>query len=150
MSKVEAYFKHGHGDSPVILTSASDADALVDALLAEPFDNSVAALYDLDRPCVPAAPDVPDHELRIAIDSRTNVGGICYTGGDTDGTAYVPGATSQREEMFYVYMSHGEAWPKDSEVSIEQVRQAVKDFIEGNGARPAGFEWREWPDNAGI
>ncbi|MDX2972365.1 Imm1 family immunity protein [Kribbella solani] len=146
MSKVEAYYKHGHGDNPVILTNAADADALVDAMLAEPFQNSVAALYDLDRPGVEAAPEIPDHELRIAVDAKADVGGIRYAGGDDQDVRYVPGATSQREEMFYIYMDHGEGWPKDSVVSIEQVRQAVREFVEGNGARPTSFEWRELPE----
>jgi hypothetical protein len=48
--------------------------------------------------------------------------------------------------MFYLYMSHDEGWPKDSAVTFDQVRQAVKEFIEGNGTRPTGFEWREWPE----
>ncbi|TDD28374.1 hypothetical protein E1218_07600 [Kribbella turkmenica] len=146
MSNVEAYFKHGHGDDPLILTNADDADALIDAMLTESFNNSVAALYDLDRPSVEGAPDIPDHELRVAVDAKENVGGIRYSGGDHDDVTYVPGATSDRDEMFYVYMDHGEGWPKDSVVSIEQVRQAVREFVEGNGARPAGFEWREWPE----
>jgi hypothetical protein len=140
---VSAYYTHDH-DKGVILRTAADADALVDELLRQPFDNSVAALYADTRP--KAASGYPDHELRIAIDIEANIGGIRYTGGDSDATAYVAGATSEREEMFYLYMSHDEGWPKDSAVTFDQVRQAVKEFIEGNGTRPTGFEWREWPE----
>jgi hypothetical protein len=73
------------------------------------------------------------------------LGGIRYAGGDTDDVTYVPGQTSTREEMFYLYMTHDEGWPEDSEVTVEQVRQAVREFIDGNGSRPRSFEWREWP-----
>jgi hypothetical protein len=143
MSRVEAFFRHEHDENPVVLTSADDADGLVDALLAETFDYSVATLYADGRPLMAG---LPDHEMRIAINAKSEVGGIRYAGGDDQDVKYVPGAVSEREEMFYVYATNGEAWPKDSEVTIEQVRRAVKEFIEGNGARPASFEWREWPE----
>ena len=143
MSKVEAYFKHGHGDNPVVLQTTADADALVDAMLLEDFDNSVAALYADARPL---KSELPDHELRIAINAEGKVGGLRYAGGETGDVTYVAGQTSTREEMFYLYMTHDEGWPKDSEVAIEQVRQAVREFVEGDGARPQSFEWKEWPN----
>ena len=141
---IKAYFKHGHGENPVILETAQDADALVDALLSEDFDNSVAALYADTRTRV--NPDYPDHELRIAWFAEGKVGGIRYAGGDSKDVTYVPGKTSEREEVFYNYMHHDEGWPVDSEVSIEQIRQAVREFVEGNGARPTGLEWIGWPE----
>ncbi|HEY0692609.1 MAG TPA: Imm1 family immunity protein [Kribbella sp.] len=144
--RIKAYYKHGHGENPVILETAQDADALVDAMLSEEFDNSVAALYADTRP--KASSGYPDHELRIALFTECKIGGIRYGGGDTKDVTYVPGKTSEREEVFYNYMHHDEGWPADSEVSIEQVRQAVRELVEGNGARPGSFEWKEWP--AGV
>ncbi|MEV0291139.1 Imm1 family immunity protein [Kribbella sp. NPDC050820] len=141
-TSVSAYYTHDH-DKGVILRTAEDADELVDALLQQPFANSVAALYADMRP--KASSGYPDHELRIAVDAEAKVGGIRYAGGETDDVTYVPGKTSAREEMFYLYMGHDEGWPQDSEVSIVQVRQAVREFVEGNGARPTSFVWREWP-----
>ncbi|TWD79079.1 immunity protein Imm1 of predicted polymorphic toxin system [Kribbella amoyensis] len=143
MSRVEAFFRHEHDDDPIVLTKTSDADALVDALLSESFDYSVATLYADGRPLMAG---LPDHEMRIAVNVEAQVGGIRYAGGDDQDVTYVPGVASQRDEMFYVYATHGEAWPKDSEVSIEQVRQAVREFIEGDGARPESFKWRLWPE----
>jgi Immunity protein Imm1 len=58
----------------------------------------------------------------------------------------VRGKTSEREEVVYNYMHHDEGWPQDSEVSLEQIRQAVREFVEGNGARSAGLEWTEFPE----
>lgn len=146
MSRTTGYFKHDHGENPVVLQSAADADVLIDAMLGEQFGNSVAALYADARPPMPAAPDLPDHELRIAIYAEAKVGGIRYAGGDVRGAWYVPGATSEREEVFYLYMGHDEGWPQDSEVSVDRVRQALREFVTGDGARPQSFEWREWPD----
>jgi hypothetical protein len=140
---VSAYYTHDH-DKGVTLRTAEDADALVDDLLTQPFANSVAALYADTRPESPSG--YPDHELRIAIDAEAKVGGIRYAGGDTSDVTYVPGSTSAREEMFYLYMSHDEGWPQDSAVGLDQVRRAVREFVEGNGARPESFEWRQWPE----
>ena len=141
---VNAYYTHDH-DKGVQLRTTEDADALVDALLQQPFANSVAALYSATRP--KASSGLPDHELRIAIDVKAEVGGIRYAGGETSDVTYVRGSVSQREEMFYLYMTHDEGWPQDSAVSFDQVRQAVREFIEGNGVRPTGFEWTEWPED---
>ncbi|GAB3832788.1 Imm1 family immunity protein [Kribbella italica] len=145
MANVEAYYKNGAGAT--MLSSAADVDALVDAVLAEPFENSVIALYSNDRPQTEQG--YPDHELRIALYAEAKVGGIRYAGSDRTarGVWYVPGAVSERDEPFYYYQGHDEGWPQDSEVSIEQVRQAIRQFVEDNGARPSGPEWAEWPEN---
>lgn len=140
---VRAFYKNGAG--PTLLTSAADVDALVDAVLAEPFENSVVALYSEARPLLESG--VRDHELRIGIDAEAKVGGIRYAGDDgaTRGVWYVPGKHSEREETFFYYQGHDEGWPQDSEVSIEEVRRAIGEFVETGGNRPASFEWAEWP-----
>jgi hypothetical protein len=144
---VTAYFKHEHGDNPVILKTAADVDALVDAMLTEDFDNSVAALYSDARPLMDSG--LPDHELRISIYAEAKVGGIRYAGDDgtSPGTWYAAGQESQREEVFYLYMTHDEGWPRDSEVSIEQIRRAVMEFVENGGGRPPSFKWTTWPEH---
>ncbi|GAA0947848.1 hypothetical protein GCM10009554_44890 [Kribbella koreensis] len=140
---VRAFYKNGAG--PTLLTSAADVDALVDAVLAEPFENSVVALYSEARPLLESG--VRDHELRIGIDAEAKVGGIRYAGNDGTGRGvwYVPGNPSQRDEAFYYYQGHDEGWPQDSEVSVEDVRRAVAEFLESGGDRPTAFEWSEWP-----
>ncbi|MFD7161479.1 Imm1 family immunity protein [Kribbella sp. NPDC059898] len=145
MSKtVEAYYRPS--DGPTLLKNADDVDALIDTVLAEPFGNSVIALYSAARPLVAAG--VPDHELRVALHAEANVGGIRYAGDDgaQEGSWYVPGQVSSREEVFYYYAGHDQGWPQDSEVTIEQVRRAAREFVSGNGARPGSFEWRAWPE----
>jgi hypothetical protein len=142
---VRAFYKNGAG--PTLLTSAADVDALVDAVLAEPFENSVVALYSEARPLLDSG--VRDHELRIGIDAEAKVGGIRYAGddGSARGVWYVLGKPSRREEAFFYYQGHDEGWPQDSEVSIEDVRRAIGEFVETGGSRPASFEWADWPRN---
>jgi hypothetical protein len=138
---VEAYFRHEHDDDPVILRNADDADRLVDALLAEPFDNSVATLYALSRPMLPSG--VPDHEMLIGVNAEDGVGGLRYMGG---GTWYAAGATSRHEEVYYRYTGHERDFPRDSEISIDLVRLAVKEFLATNGERPTVVGWRSATD----
>lgn len=140
---VRAFYKNGAG--PTLLTSAADVDALVDAVSAEPFENSVIALYSEARTLLESG--VRDHELRIGIDADAKVGSIRYAGDDgaARGVWYVPGAPSQREEAFYYYQGHDEGWPQDSEVSIDDVRRAIREFVETGGNRPSSFEWATWP-----
>ncbi|MFI5708969.1 Imm1 family immunity protein [Kribbella sp. NPDC051620] len=141
---VRAFYKNGEG--PTLIDTPADVDALIDAVLAEPFENSVITLYSTARTLMESG--VPDHEMRIAIFAEAKVGGIRYAGDDgtTEGSWYVPGQPSRREEVFYYYQGHDQGWPQDSEVTIDQVRQAVREFIQTAGERPAGFEWKNWPE----
>jgi len=141
---VRAFYKNSEG--PTLLNTPDDVDALVDAVLAESFENSITTLYSTARPLMESG--VPDHELRIALYAEAKVGGIRYAGDDgtSEGSWYVPGQVSQREEVFYYYQGHDHGWPQDSEVSIDDVRRAVKEFVESEGSRPTTVEWKAWPE----
>lgn len=140
---VRAFYKNGAG--PTLLKSPDDVDALIDAVLAEPFKNSVIALYSEARP--PLESGVPDHELRIAIDAEAGVGGVRYYGDDgTDrGVWYAVGKPSHRDDVFYYYQGNDEGWPQDSELPLDDVRTAIREFVALDGARPTATEWSTWP-----
>lgn len=144
---VEAFYKNV--DAPTLIETPEDVDALIDAVLAEPFANSVIALYSTARPLMESG--VPDHEMRVAIYAEAKVGGIRYAGDDAtrEGSWYVPGQVSQRDEVFYYYCGHDQGWPQDSEVSIEQVRAAVKEFVANDGSRPTALAWKDWSADVG-
>lgn len=110
-SAAAAYFRHEHADQPLILHTAQDVDRLVDALLAEPFANSVAAMYALARPRLPAG--VPDHEFLVAVNAADDVGGVRYMG--DGGTWYSKGTPSRHDEVFYYYTGSDRDFPHDSE-----------------------------------
>jgi Immunity protein Imm1 len=141
---VNAYYKHEHGDQPVMITTSEDVDALVDALLQERLeDNSVAALYVQERPRLESG--YPDHELRIAVNADTKVGGLRYAGSDgtSDGVWYARGKQSTRDEVWYCYMGNDEEFPRDSEISLDELRTGAKEFLESGGKRPQSVRWRE-------
>ena len=143
---LRAFYKHDQDPDPWIVSNADDVDALIDAVLAESPTNSVIALYVSERP--KTEHDMPDHELRVAINQESKIGGVRYAGTyrDTAGVWYAAGSASERDEVFYYYMGHDEGWPKDSEVSIDVLRAAVKDLL-SSGERPSAVEWQGWPED---
>lgn len=137
----DAYYLMEHDEHPVILSSAEDVDALVDALLAGTLTNSVAAVYLNERPTLEGG--FPDHELRIAIFADSKVGSIRYTQGMS--SWYLKGHSSERDEVAYCYMNNREGFPADSETDPDTIRQAAREFLALGGERPHTGEWIEWP-----
>lgn len=141
MIVVKAYYKHEHSQAPLRLETAADVDQLVDGLLAEEYSNSVAALYVDGRL---NAAGVPDHELLVAINNEDkDVGALRYMGGG--GTYFSRGQAAGDKEVTYYYTGSDREFPADSEIPIEDVRHAVKEFI-SRGELPETVEWQESPD----
>lgn len=140
----EVYYRHGHGSQPLIVRSEAQVDELVDALLAAPFDTSLATLYIVERPLNAAG--FPDHEFAVGVDSEGGVGGLRYSG--NSGTWYSLGThssdRSDRSEVFYCHMGEERLFPPDSEIPISLIRQAVKEFLAAGGHRPACVSWRPY------
>ncbi|MDX2972599.1 Imm1 family immunity protein [Kribbella solani] len=141
---LRAFFKQDQEPSPWVLQTPVDVDTLIDAVLSEPPTNSVITLYVAERP--KTEHDMPDHELRVAINQESKVGGVRYSGPHDGGAGvwYAAGALSERDEVFYYYMGHDEGWPQDSEVSLDTIRAAVKSLLL-SGGRMTDIQWREWP-----
>ena len=129
--KAKAYFKPEHRTNPILLTTADDVDHLLAALTAESWQNSVASIYLDDRV---TRTGVPDHELQVVVDyTDKTTGALRYT--DRDGTYFTKGVTSGGDSVLYYYMGNDVEYPRDSVVPIEDLRTAVKKFLE-SGERP--------------
>lgn len=140
-----AYYKHGHDENPVKISTVDDLRALIDALLSEPVENSVAALYINERPL--AHYGAPDHELRLAVDASRKLGGLRYT--TIDQTLYAVGVPAgSPAPLRYQYMGHAEEFPADSAVELDVLLAVAADFLASGAARqPEGAVWGEWPDD---
>ncbi len=122
----KAYFKPEHRTDPVLLTTADDVDHLLVALAAESWENSVAAIYIDGRT---TRTGVPDHELQVAIDyADKTTGALRYTA--HDGTYFTNGTSSSGDSVVYFYMGNEVEYPRDSVVPIEDIRTAIKRFLE--------------------
>jgi hypothetical protein len=141
---LEAYYKHGHGKDPVTISTPEQVDGLVDALLAESFDNTVAALYIREWPKTQMGR--PDHELRVGVDRERKLGSVRYAGvvDEQRGAWYIGGQTVQHDEVYYEYMGSPQEFPTDAEVSLDVVRGVLKEFL-ASGERPSSLDWRQWP-----
>jgi hypothetical protein len=138
MSIVKAYYKHEHDAEPLRLETAADADRFIDGLLSEDYEHSVAALYVEGR--INAA-GAPDHELLVAINNEDgDVGALRYMGGG--GNYYSRGQAGGDKEVTYYYTGSDREFPADSEIPIEAIRRAVKEFLV-TSERPTAVEWQD-------
>lgn len=140
MTTVQGLFTAAHGQAPVRITTAAEMDEFLDALLKEPFDNSVAALYVEGRL---NHHGVPDHELLLAVAAEDGVGGLWYTGPDGE-SLVAKGATSELDQVVYYYMGSEREFPRDSEVPLSNVRQAAHEFLVSGGELPSSASWARY------
>jgi hypothetical protein len=134
-----AYWRPEHADQPVTASNSVDLDRLLDQLAREPFHHSVAALYVATRPPNPAG--LPDHELRLAVDTEAGLGALRYM--DATGTWFSRGNTpSDHEQPCYSYMGSEALYPRDAHLPLPTICHAIHDFLERAGDRPASINWQ--------
>lgn len=135
----DAYFKHGHGDQPVRVTSPEEVNHLIDAMLGEPFLNSLAMIYLRDRPEMDSGG--PDHQIRLGVNAEDKVGSICLV---VDGKIwYTKGDHTRADEVFYNYMGNAADFPADSEVPLDTLRTTLKEILAGGVACADSAGWSE-------
>ncbi|WBQ03229.1 Imm1 family immunity protein [Kribbella sp. CA-293567] len=139
MTTAKAYFKHGHGDDPVIAATDDDVDQLIDALVTESWENSVAAVY-VDGRLNSAG--VPDHELLVAVDYEDKTrGALRYMG--RDGVYLSKGISSEADTVLYYYMGSDREFPRGSLLALDDIRTAVKEFLASGADRPTSIKWQD-------
>lgn len=139
----EAYFRHEHDEQPVRISTEADIDRLIDDLLAEDYENSAATLYVEGRL---NSAGVPDHELLVGIDNAGGIlGSLRYM--SEAGTYYGAGQAGDHDELVYFYAGQDREFPIDSQLPVETIRAAVKEFISRGGERPSSVEWKSWPQD---
>jgi hypothetical protein len=134
-----AYYLREHLSAPLIVDEGA-IDALLDALLTQSVSNSLLNLYIVERPLNDAG--FPGHEFGVGVDAEREVGGLWYMG--EGGSWYTLGSQSTREEVYYCYMNHDTSFPADSEISIDLIRQATKEFLASGGERPTCVQWQPY------
>ena len=61
-----------------------------------------------------------------------------------DGTYFTQGKPGGPEDVVYYYTGSDREFPADSELPIEVLRQAVKEFLDSGGERPNSPTWQDW------
>jgi Immunity protein Imm1 len=124
---------------PTIIATPEDVDAFIDELLTADFDTSIAMLEVQERPLNPNG--FPDHELSVAVNSKDNVGALHYMGPTF--VSFSKGHVSKYDEVVYYYLGNDHEFPRDSDISIDTIRQAVKEFLASGGERPTCVPWQD-------
>jgi hypothetical protein len=125
-------------EEPITLGSTDDADALLERMAADfaVREGPVPPMVELSR---------RDRDrwvvVRVGVNrdrgflAHSDPGGsfITTNGGDPDAAPLV-----------YDHMAHAREFPADAEVSLEEVRKAVRDLIATDGERSTAVPWRHW------
>jgi hypothetical protein len=122
------------------LTSTEDVDALIDALLAGPANENLAQVHSLERSPMPSG--YPDHELLVGVDSSRGVGLLTFM--DATGNWVTVGEPTDEEWVVYFIATHYTELPGSSEIAVDLVRQAAREFVMSGGQRPTCVEWQAY------
>jgi hypothetical protein len=136
--RVEAYYRPQHDDNRELLTTSADVDALIDSLLAGPTQQNLAELHSLERAPLPSG--TPDHELLVGADQMLQVGVLEFM--DASGNWTTVGSPEGRTEVRYSCVNHVTEFPAHSEIPIDLLCRAVKEFCLSGGQRPTCVQWK--------
>jgi hypothetical protein len=113
-------------------------DALIDSLLANQVDWNLAELHSLQRSRLPSG--FPDHELLVGAEGNRQVGVLEFM--DSDGNMVTLGTSEGRDEVSYSFNAQAMEFPGNSEIPVDLVRRAVKEFLVSGGQRPTCVQWQ--------
>ncbi|WP_030154757.1 Imm1 family immunity protein [Glycomyces sp. NRRL B-16210] len=133
---VRAYYRPGHAESPLIAATAEELGRIIDDLLEQPFEYSMANFYIAERET-----EDPIVELSVGVDPDRGVGSLQFLNGE--GRWFSKGHTSTYDEVSYCYYGNGCTYPRDSELPVEALRAAAAEFLSSDGERPASVAWQE-------
>lgn len=137
--RVEAYYRPQHGDKRELLAAPEDVNELIDSLLAGPVRENLTELHSLERSLLPSG--TPDHELLVGADQSLQVGVLEFM--DASGNWTTVGSQKGRTEVRYSCVGHVTEFPAHSEIPIDLVRRAVKEFCLSGGQRPTCVQWEK-------
>ncbi|MEU5977151.1 Imm1 family immunity protein [Streptomyces sp. NPDC047315] len=138
MARAEARYRLEHGEEPLLLGADDDVDALISALLMGPAHENLAQVHSLDRQLMPSG--FPDHELLVGVDGALSLGLLAYL--DAEGNVVTLGPPESRTDPVYCIQGNRTEFPAHSEVSVDLVREALKEFLSSGGMRPTCVQWQ--------
>lgn len=136
MGSLDVYYLFEHDENPVVVTTADEVDALIDRVRSES-PPEAPILMDVHLSGDPYA-----QGLDVGVSGDRGV--VRYSGRDWPRGVF--GVTEEEccdgEERSYFYMGHCRGFPASSEIPLDLVRAAVKEFMEVDGARPKCIRWQ--------
>ena len=138
-ARVKAFYLQQHADSPVLLSTERDVDSLIDVLLEGSEWENAAELHSLDRNLLPSG--FPDHEFLVGVNRERYVGVVSYM--DEKNFVSLGSSADSGEDVSYFIAGNPTEFPLSSEIPLEHVRRAVKEFLSSGGVRPECIQWQE-------
>jgi len=137
----EAYYLTSHGDDPEMLSSPEDVDAFIDRLLEQPIENNLAEMYLVER--LQPEESFPNHQFYVGVDRERGVGALKFNDADGGFASWAPWDAEADSPSYYCLMGNETEFPAGSDVPIDFVRRAVKEFLASGGQRPTSVQWQE-------
>ncbi|MET9053364.1 Imm1 family immunity protein [Streptomyces bacillaris] len=140
-ARAEARYRAKDGEKPELLYAPEDMDAVIDALLVGqegPIRENLAQVHSLERETLPSG--YPDHELMVGVDKDLQVGILSFM--DASGNFVTLGTLEGRNDPTYYIQGHMTEFQARSEIPIDLVRQAAREFVSSGGKRPTCIEWQ--------
>src|SRR5688572_6027816 len=107
-------------------------------------------VLNLVCPELPVRPDgLPNNNMLAGFDPQKVVGALYYFGADVDDVFFSRGNMVSDEEVVYGYMGNERYFPVDSEVPLDLVRQAIKEFL-ATARRPTCVQWQPYDAAASV
>ncbi|WP_353050997.1 Imm1 family immunity protein [Actinoplanes sp. NBRC 101535] len=110
---------------------------MIDALLGEPHDSSMAQVHSLGREALPSGVD--DHELLVGVSQARGRGVMWFT--DEKGSFSSVGESGRENEIVYLLVGYPYGFPGNAEVPLDVIRQSLKEFVLSGGVRPSVIKW---------
>ncbi|MFE4516723.1 Imm1 family immunity protein [Kitasatospora sp. NPDC056783] len=134
----EIRYRATRAGRPEYLNSLEEGDALIEALLAGPANGNLAQIIHLGRE--EFKPGIPDHEFQVGVDKELQVGILLFI--DSSGNYVSAGPPESRNSPEYYLCGHWTQFRDQTEIPLDLVRKALREFLESGGRRPACVSWK--------
>ncbi|MGH3861811.1 Imm1 family immunity protein [Actinokineospora sp.] len=128
------HYDRAHASSPIRVDTEPQIDDLIDRLRVESPAQAPLLMQ------VVLAVDPYTQGLDVGI--KRDRGVLRYSGREWFEGVYSVGELPAEEPPTYFFMDTDTEFPANSELSIDIIRMAVKEFMETDGARPTCLDWQ--------
>ncbi|MEW1721395.1 Imm1 family immunity protein [Streptomyces sp. NPDC093109] len=138
-ARAEVRYRLEYGEQPELLRTAEEVDVLIDSLLEGSVHENLAQVHSLERELMPSG--YPDHELLVGVNGDLQMGLLAYL--DSDGNVVTLGSSDSHSKSVYYIQGYVAEFPANSEISVDLVRRATKEFLSSGGRRPTCVKWQD-------
>lgn len=137
---IEARYLETHGDYPEVLATSEDVDSFIDRLLEMPKQYRLAQLHLRERPLIRG--EFPDHQFYVGVDKERGVGVLQVADEDGNWVSRSLEGGGLNEITSYCLIYNGTEFQEYSDLPLDLIRRAVREFLATGGKRPTCVPWQ--------